>query len=96
MLFYLYVEFGIVFQQRLNRLSDYVLSVAPVSVSANHLAELGSIVSQVVDSDYIVSQSIINLVNRVSDNGASDEMCIRDRYCSALSVFPSSSLATPR
>ena len=63
MSFNLFVELGIVAEKCLDRLVDYVLLVAPVSVCADHLAELGSVVAQVVDSDYVVAQSIVNLID---------------------------------
>ena len=72
MFFHFCMKTSIVTEQRLYRLSDNVLFVAPVSVGADHLAELGSVVAQMVDTNHVITESIENLVQRITDNGTAD------------------------
>ena len=63
MSFNLFVELGIIAEKCLDRLVYYVFLVSPVSICADQLSELSSIVSQMVDSDYIVSQGIVYFID---------------------------------
>ena len=66
------VELLVVLQQGLDGLIDDIFPVAPLAVGHDHLAELGPVVAQVVDPEDVVSQEVIDVGNRVSDNGAAD------------------------
>ena len=66
------MEFGVIGEQCFDRFFDNVFLVAPSSVSADHLSELGSVVSEMIDPDRIIAEEIIDLVNGVSDYRAPD------------------------
>ena len=57
------MELSVVAEKCLDRLIDYIFFVTPMSVCTDHLTELSTVVSQVIDSDYIVPQSIVNLID---------------------------------
>ena len=66
------MELRIVGQQRLDRFTNDIFLVSPPAVSTNHLAKLSAVVTQVIDSNGIISQKIIDFVNGISDHGASN------------------------
>ena len=71
-----------------------------MSVGADHLAELGSVVAQMVDTNHVITESIENLVQRITDNGTADVTDVKrlamlgEEYStmtvlfSPMSVFP--------
>ena len=77
---YLNVELCVIGKKRLYRLSLYVLRVAPVPVGADHLSELSSVISQMVDSEHVVAHGVKNFIQGISYYGASDVAYV-ERLC---------------
>ena len=68
----LFMELRVVTEERLDRLALDVFLVAPVAVGADHLAELRPVIAEVVDADRVVAECVVDLVDRVANDGAAD------------------------
>ena len=96
----LFVELCIVTEERLDRLFSELFFTAPFSVGDDHLTELSSVISEVVDTECVVSGRVVKLVDSVTYDCTSDvtdveRLCdIRGRilhyYLAALSDIGSS------
>ena len=67
MRFYFHMELRVIRKKGFNRFLDNILLITPMSVCADHLSELGAVISEMIDSNCFISKTVINLVNCISD-----------------------------
>ena len=72
MLLCLYVELSIVSKKRLDWLLLKLLLASPLSVGNNHLTELSSVISEVVNTYNLVTHLSVKVADSITDNSTSD------------------------
>ncbi len=72
MAFHLYMELSIISQKRCDRFSYHIFLVSPMSVSADHLTKLCTVISYMIKSHYLESKGVVNLVKGITDYCTSD------------------------